>query len=786
MAQFMAAASCGTFCRDASDYASAQLSNGSWADIDYADKSRAGWKPAAHWSRMVTLGASMRCGNQTPDSAVPAFHRAASFWFKRRPKSENWWYMELYQPMTVGQAYVLAYDHLLPDEISLGVEIMYKAEWQTGPKSTWSGQNNQWGQEAEARRAAVTNNVSAADEAFSAMWAAVTLIPANANPDNGIHADGSFHQHGPLLQSGTYGAAYTGDVLALLPLVSGLRWDLSGPARRALIFYALEGQRPAVRWNGRAGSGSAATWDVLAKGREITRPPEGSLPFETSWASGLALLAPKGTQRAAEVSAWSASFSGRSGEPFSGAKHFWLSDYLTVSAGDSPSAPGGFSVGVRMHSTRTFSAECVNEENLQGWHQGAGWTSVRRAGDEYNRGGSVFPVWNYTLLPGVTARQGAGEKECGTVKQMGLSAFVGGLGDGVWGLAAYDQVSNDFGGAGESTPLRARKSYLVTAGTAAGAGLLSLVDGASLPTGQPVATTLTSTMLALPGDSDALPAYGVGTGAPRTLPNGSYELDASPAWVSHDGVVYAPIGTGNGTAPAFPSPITVVNGPVNGSWRRISTSQSDAVVSRHIFTAALAHGALPRSGLTFAFAALPSGAGAKAAGAAAEAAQESLTAVACALESGGAEHRLTAPGGAGLVRFPADSVAPLPASPCAVPAEGGVALSNASDASAWLARVGGSSGSQLFVSATNPLNKAMSVTAFVSGVVASSTTPLLLLGGTDPANYVGLVEEGEWAGSGVTCTPHGGGTLVSATLPGGVSMAGASVTGECAISSRFE
>lgn len=792
-------------CDQAADLIASQLANGSFPGINYHDTSRNVWDPANHWNNMAVMTASLHCNcSATGSGAIASYpptaevvssvHLASKFWFDNQAwiKSENWWWMDLGLGMAVARTLAVFRDFITPWEVANSTQIFLNADWQHGNPSTWSGENNQWGQEIEMWRGCISENVTAVDEALGAMWSTLKIIDADANPDNGIHADGSFHQHGPLLQTGTYGAAFTGDILQLLPLVTGLQWDLTVGARQALIFYALEGQRPTVRWNGLSGDSAAAWWDVSVKGREITRPPAGSCEFSSSWAATLPLLAPSGQPRHEEVVAWVGSFSGASGQQLAIAKYFWLSDYLTVATED-------FAVSVRTHSTRTFTSECVNDENLQGWHQSAGFVSVRRSGDEFSRRDSIFPVWNYTLLPGVTARQVADETECNTVKQMGLTSFVGGVADGVAGTSTYDERSNDFGGVGEASALTARKVHLV-----GDFGLAVLVHNGSLPTGQPVATTLTSAMAPDTSAPDGLqPTVSTTTAGAGAVPQGEATYPASTVqWVASDGVVYAPLPVspcGSRTLDAGPETFQfamhTVNGAVNGSWQRISTSQSPAPLTRDIFTAFLAHGAINETPLGFAYLALPGNVSAGEAASAVEAAQAATVATVCTQQGYagvGDVHTIkhTSPA-TGLVTiaataFPGDAATLGRGADKGAPA--GVAgavtgVTGITRPSTWLVR---ETAQGLVVSVADPANTpgGMRVNATVTGVSASGGA-LQLVGATAPDNYDGVVSASEWAGAGGRCEPGSAGTVVTVVLPGGPNMAGAGVTITCDIEARL-
>ena len=74
-----------------------QEPDGSWADIDYQDRSRHTWIPSEHLTRLNILAASYE--KETKD---PALYRgivnALQFWFNAKCKSDNWWHNDIGAP----------------------------------------------------------------------------------------------------------------------------------------------------------------------------------------------------------------------------------------------------------------------------------------------------------------------------------------------------------------------------------------------------------------------------------------------------------------------------------------------------------------------------------------------------------------------------------------------------------------------------------------------------------------------------------------------------------------
>jgi hypothetical protein len=116
--------------------------------------------------------------------------------------------------------------------------------------------------------------------------------------------------------------------------------------------------------------------------------------------------------------------------------HFYDSDYTVHHRRN-------YSVFVKSVSKRTWiSTECVNDENKRGRMLADGTMSIYREGAQYT---SVFPLLNWTLLPGTTEVQSAAQdmetaaQECLAIRSGNLpTAFVGGLSEGGSGVSVMD------------------------------------------------------------------------------------------------------------------------------------------------------------------------------------------------------------------------------------------------------------------------------------------------------------------------------------------------------------
>eukprot|EP00456_Euglypha_rotunda_P018056 TRINITY_DN16333_c0_g1_i8.p1 TRINITY_DN16333_c0_g1~~TRINITY_DN16333_c0_g1_i8.p1 ORF type:complete len:246 (-),score=25.54 TRINITY_DN16333_c0_g1_i8:11-748(-) len=199
---------------------------------------------------------------------------------------------------------------------------------------------------------------------------------------------------------------------------------------------------------------------------------------------------------------------------FVGNKHFWKNDYHTHHRNQ-------FFFALKMFSTRTMSAECVNDEGLKSWHLSDGVLNTYQRGDEYS---GIYPVWDWTKIPGTTIRQGgAAETECSTVKQYGLQAYAGGVSDGMYGLSSVQFESNNFGASDEkTTPLFAAKTWAFI-----DEGVIAIGSNISLATTLNVITVVNQCLL-----KGSVNVQGISS----ALSQGNHSY-TNVSWVFHDGKI---------------------------------------------------------------------------------------------------------------------------------------------------------------------------------------------------------------------------------------------------------
>lgn len=289
-------------------YVRAQKSDGSWPDIDYADTDRGGWKTYGHLGRALQMAGAYRAaghpmaGDSSLRGAVVA---ALEHWVDKDYVNSNWWYPQIGVPDTLAPILVLMGDAVPP-------ELRDKAVRQVLGRSKMgmTGQNKVWLAGIAFMKALLLDDsdvmAKARDQIFEEL---------RVTTEEGIQPDYSFHQHGPQLQWGNYGAAFGADMIKWATIFRRTDYALTPEQLDLLGRYLLEG--PAwILWNGRM--------DISGCGRQIFRDCQG----------GKGRAAIRQLEMMAEIDPARASLyreavvCNRPGEAntFVGHKHFWRSD----------------------------------------------------------------------------------------------------------------------------------------------------------------------------------------------------------------------------------------------------------------------------------------------------------------------------------------------------------------------------------------------------------------------------------------------------------------------------
>jgi chondroitin AC lyase len=512
--------------------------DGSWADQDYADTDRVHWKALAHLARLERITrAHYRAGGKDPATRERIL-TSLGYWLRADPHNVNWWHNEIGVPRQVAAILVMLGDDAPPDLRRRGDVVMRRANWtrQTGANlldETW----------IQVMRGCVENDPAVVAEAFDRTWQELRVVPRG---EEGIQADGSFQQHGPLLYNQGYGTVVLQCVIRFQEAAAGTPFGPSPVATSSLYVFIMDGDL----WMTHRGG-----WDFSACGRGIVR--SGGTDAKQLWP----MLAKVATFPAPLADQLRDAVATKAESAPVGNRAFWCSDYMVQRRPD-------YFASVRGYSTRTANTDSLtNGENRKSHHIADGATCLMVTGHEYL---DIFPVWDWLRIPGTTVEQDTPLLP-NKIRRMGKTRFVGAVSDGTNGCAtmnlAYDALS-------------AKKAWFCF-----DRQMVCLGAGVTCATDHPVLTTLNQCLL------DG-PVYIDGSMTPLTTGD---RRRRGVRWVWHGGIGYV--------LPDASADLEVRVGPQHGAWGDIGMG-TDAVITRNVFSAAIDHGARPNGG-TYAYVVLP-------------------------------------------------------------------------------------------------------------------------------------------------------------------------------------
>jgi chondroitin AC lyase len=516
--------------------------DGSFPDQVYTDKDRENWKAGAHLGRLLRLTREY----YQPDSALSKqpgvkdrIITSLGYWLRVDPTNDNWWHNEIGVPLQVGELLLLLGDDAPPELCKQGTELMKRSQM-----AKMTGQNLVWTAQITVVRGCLSDDPALVASAYDRMWQEVRY----AGPkEEGIQIDNSFHQHGPLLYAGGYGAGFTGDVARFSAFAQGTRFALSPEKKKILEGYVLDGQQWMIR---------GQQWDYGATGRELIRKNKSA----AGMARPVAALALDPGPRQKEMAAFAARLKGEANAAaLSGNRHYWLSDYM------SHVRPGYFA-STRMFSTRIANTDgLTNGENKTSHHIADGAMYLARDGQEYV---GIYPVWDWLRIPGTTVEQNT-PLVPNKVRRMGTTSFVGGVSDGTYGASAMDLVTGE---------MKAKKAWFYF-----DKEIVCLGTGITCTTANPINTTVNQTLL----------RGSVKTAESKDLPRGEKTLTGA-SWAWHDGFGYI-----------FPAGqnVHLRNDAQTGSLFLLGPWPKDPI-TKDVFSLWIDHGATPQNG-TYSYVIVP-------------------------------------------------------------------------------------------------------------------------------------------------------------------------------------
>lgn len=103
-------ASAASKAKAAASLQASQLPDGSWVDVNYADKTRGTWAATVHLSRLKTMAGAVRaplspCVNSS--ALLASTNKGLSYWVKAKLTNPNWYWNEIGVPQLLVDIFLL-------------------------------------------------------------------------------------------------------------------------------------------------------------------------------------------------------------------------------------------------------------------------------------------------------------------------------------------------------------------------------------------------------------------------------------------------------------------------------------------------------------------------------------------------------------------------------------------------------------------------------------------------------------------------------------------------------
>ncbi len=514
--------------------------NGSWSTIDYSSTAGTGWAPLIHLNRIKQFAVALNENIENVQLADQTVN-ALRYWLKVDPTSTNWFQGEIASPTNIGEILMLLKNtNILPKTL----QDSLLTQMSQGNVVKAVGANKLDIAIHMIYRACVTRDKALMDSAVHQAFLPITL----ANKQ-GLQSDYSYLQHGPQLQIASYGQVFLNGEYKVASWLLGTSYALSAEKVKILDHYLVDTFLKTIR---------GRYIDFNTEGRGISRNDVLDKKNISEQKNGHALLtlakkvSQKNTEKLEEAQQRISEKQAPSFKIEPLHTHFWKGDYTLH-------LRPAYSFNVRSVSKRTIRAEQGNNENLLAKFLPDGSTNIQRSGSEYF---NIMPIWEWDKIPGITSRDYPVDQKM-TIEwgERGLSPFVGGVSDGVYGASVYQLNYNE---------VRAKKAWFFFDDEVVclGADINSFAK-------ESITTTVNQAWA-----KGAVKAFANGKLSTVNKKLSTNNLQ----WVWHDSIGYYFPSQGN---------VELSKQTQKGSWAKINTNRSTDAVKGDVFKLWFNHGTDP-------------------------------------------------------------------------------------------------------------------------------------------------------------------------------------------------
>ncbi|PZQ87648.1 MAG: hypothetical protein DI534_14345 [Leifsonia xyli] len=523
---------------EALDYVDSQNPDGSWSDVNYADRTSsangATWSAYIALYRMLALAQAYRdpqADGYNDPAVLAASDRALLYWDAVDPGNSNWWETEIGESIAMGRISIFLDAELSPDAMAVALKH------NTG-KLDPAGANGAWRTTNYLFEAVATRDFAKITTGFATLVQTVE-VDGSGTVQEAVQPDASFWAHGAQLYSEGYGMALFTMVAMWADVARGTSLAFTRAQLDTIAFYIIDGTRWMIRQE----------FGLLYLLYRPAKTIDGVTSYSAEFLAPLDQMARADALYARDYRALAANIRGATeGTGKTGDKYFWRSEFLSHVRED-------YGIFTALNSSRTVGSEYrstlrrdVGNEVV--WAK-AGATAIQVTNEEYTALGPAFDWYHY---PGTTVPY-VKETTLGSAGRSGNGgSFTGGVSDGRYSVAVHslDRAST-----------QAQKSYFYFDDemVALGAGIRST-------NAAPIHTTINQVAAKDNASVDGR-AVAAGTDA---------KLVTNPGWAYNDKVGYV-----------FPTrgAVTVSNKTQTGSYYGEQAQSADA------FTLYLDHGVAP-------------------------------------------------------------------------------------------------------------------------------------------------------------------------------------------------
>lgn len=417
-----------------------------WADVPYAENASDVFVIIGRLRGMAIALRSSKCPYYM-DSALRQQVIYGLKWLYAQRYNEssrpygNWWYWEIGVPIALLETLLLMEELpdtelverlLLPIDKYVG-DPAFHAQWFVAKAPPSTGANLVWKSTAVALAAVIQGD----GQKLSAALSALLPVFKNVSEGDGFYEDGSFVQHDKYAYTGGYGVSLLQDVVRLMVWLHDTPWELPGEARDLTAKWIEDSFVPLMF------KGSLLD---MTSGREISRADSqnhesGHSVITSCLRFSRILDEAEQVRLLSRAKGWIVADTYKSytagAPPDTAAQAKALLDNEFVQPAREESfcklfahmdlavlQGSGFAYSISMFSSRIYSYESINGENLKGWYTSYGMGHLYNS-DLGQYADAYWPTVDPCRLPGTTVTNKRQEDGAGQGR-LSTKSFVGG------------------------------------------------------------------------------------------------------------------------------------------------------------------------------------------------------------------------------------------------------------------------------------------------------------------------------------------------------------------------